>query len=118
MTQQIKLAVGQTWIGGEDVKRTVRYIEKDYVCYLREEVSGETGLDVSSMETFIRLYTHKLTPKTVRKSQCVIAGEAVSRALFASEKEVREVYSDCANVQWPLVVNGVEQWVEVPSNDK
>lgn len=118
MSTQIELAVGQTWQDEVGDKRTIRHIENDFLCYMRNDL----WLDVASSKHFLANYAHKLIPTTVRKSQCVMKYDEKSKCedlagLFATEKDARDYCADHALVfiSWPLVVNGVEQWVEVPS---
>ncbi len=109
---EIKLECGQTWVDADGIKRTVRLIEKYMVCYC----SDDQFLDIDTYQNFLTKYAHKLAPKTVRKSQCLAkeSGGAfvVSRAVYATREEADKYFH--AVIQWPLVINGVEQWVEVP----
>lgn len=127
MSTQIELAVGQTWMDDDGEKRTIKAIDGEYVYYLKEIKSGDLPLGCK-IERFQEAYSTgllRIIPKTVRKSQCValFKDHAIPIdgfvGLFATKEEATEYCEtfDYAFKMWPLVVNGVEQWVEVPKDE-
>ena len=119
MTEQIELVVGQTWVGKDGLNREITYLSQTEIRY---SIQGDTQYtyadDVSEFSSFA---AEKLIPKTVRKSQCVMKHSKADHheeyaGFFGTEKDARNYCEDCDYVfiMWPLVVNGVEQWVEVP----
>lgn len=120
MTAQIELAIGQTWQCRFGENRTIKLIENGWVCYYHDQSATYNS---SPKSEFIPLYARKLIPQTVRKSQCVgiskynLVPVDLYIGLFDTEEKAREFCEafDYIFKQWPLVVNGVEQWVEVPT---
>lgn len=115
---EIKLEVGQTWVDIDGNKRTIEYINHNKICYLNHK-GKEMYMD--SEYVFRAVCAHKLAPKTVRKSMALAAYKYPFRlhnlGYYATKEEAEDqaVTDGIDLVMWPLVVNGVEQWVEIPT---
>jgi hypothetical protein len=128
----IELAVGQIYESESgEARREIVAIYAGDVAYKANLLAGEQYCGVADREDFGEL-AHKLVDslefpkpkKTVKKSQCVLKRQDtnehhLSEKLFSSKEETEKYfeYAIFSIVQWPLVVNGVEQWVEVETND-
>ena len=129
MDDKIELKVGQVWENIErNARREIIAVHYEQVAYKYHDVHGAYNMCVSSVVDFIELYVHKLVAslefpkkkKTVKKAQAVVRAKGtnideMTEYLFASMNDAVENYRHTIMqvIQWPLIVNGVEQWIEV-----
>jgi hypothetical protein len=113
-------------------RRKVLDFTDEKIAY-RFSSKGSYGLDTCSRSQFIKDLAHKLVDslefpapkKMIKKSQALIrdsylGADRPSVVFFISREEADNHYEktvSCKIIQWPIVVNGVEQWVEVPSDE-
>ena len=121
---EIELKVGQIYGNkGDSRRREIVAIHGSSVAYKYTDIEGNKWCSCSNIEDFKKHLAHKLVDslefpkekKTVRKAQCVVHcsfGDVVSTHLVASIEEAKRQYPH-NQITWPIVVNGVEQWVEV-----
>lgn len=133
MNDEIELKVGQVFedVSGK-VRREIVAIYGNDVAFKSNLIDGRKFCFYANMEDFKENMTHKLVDslefpapkKMVKKAQAVVRAKGtnideMTEYLFASMDGAVENYKHTIMqvIQWPLVVNGVEQWVEVPSDE-
>lgn len=106
--------------GDPDFHQIILYIGKDAFFFINSE-----GVEGSDVKTDYVLYS---TPKkTIRMAHALIRQPKISLTkcippqvgtfLFETEERAKNHLGDLL-LQWPLTINGVEQWVDVPVEDE
>jgi hypothetical protein len=126
---EIELAVGQIYENkAGDVRREIVAIYGNIVAVKCHSIHDAKWCSIMEVDDFLKNFSHKLVDslefpapkKMVKKSQCVAMSYAkyiVDSELYASEADAKKDWG-AEFVSWPLVVNGVEQWIEVEINEQ
>jgi hypothetical protein len=122
---EIELKVGDVWENQfENARREIIAIHYGLIVYKYHDVHATYNCDVSSVEAFVESYAHKLVEslefpaqkKMIKKSQALThcGGYFENSVQYFDDYQTARNYCGVTFISWPLVVNGVEQWIEVP----